>query len=65
MKVKKGSTSHIPEKTENAIYTTEIDEIDHLSEVKELSEQLQVEGSRAHVLKLHLDPRILGLSAKV
>ena len=50
VKVKQASTRYIPEKTEKAIYIAEIDEIDHLSEVKELSE-----GSRAHVLKLHLE----------
>ena len=40
---------------EKAIFTAEIDEIDHLSEVEELSEQLHVKGSRAHVLLLHLE----------
>ena len=48
MKARKASTRHIREPTEKNIYAAEFDEIDHLFEVEELSDQLQVEGSRTY-----------------
>ena len=55
VQAKKVSTRQIREPSENNTYTAEFDEKDHLFQVKELSEQSQVEGSRALVLKLHTE----------